>query len=75
MRFRDEKPGDAARARALVAAWPQANPAGTEAQLLADVGWRFCSEWAVVLRCTLFAVDRHRAREVTGHALPGRARP
>ena len=54
------------RAREVVAAWRDANPAGTEEQLLADVGPQFRMEWAVVLRCTLFAVDRHRARVVTG---------
>jgi hypothetical protein len=66
MRFRDEKPGDAERARAVVAAWRDANPAGTEEQLLAEVAPQFRPEWAVVLRCTLFAVDRHRSRVVTG---------
>ena len=72
MRFRDEKPGDAERARAVVAAWRDANPDGTEAQLLADVGEEFHPEWDVVLRCTLVAVDRHRARVVTG-IVTGRA--
>ena len=30
MRFREDKPGDPARARAAVAEWREQNPAGTE---------------------------------------------
>ncbi len=66
MRFRDETLGDLDLARAAVAAWRAAHPAGTEAQLLADLGGQFHPDWGVVLRATLFAVDRHQAHEVTG---------
>jgi len=66
VRFRDEKPGDLDSARVAVAAWREQHPDGTEAQLIAAVGPAFRPEWGIVLRSVLFAVDRHRARNITG---------
>ena len=68
MRFRDDNPADLARARAAVMAWRDQNPAGTGDELVAAVGRQFHPDYGVVLRAVLFAVDRHRAREVTGIA-------
>jgi hypothetical protein len=72
VRFRDEKPSDLDRARAAVAAWRDDHPAGTVDDLLAAVGPAFHPEWSVVLRGVLSALDRHRARTVTG-IIPGSA--
>lgn len=72
MRYREDKPADLARARAAVAAWRDQNPAGTAEELVAAVGRQFHRDYAVVLRAVLFAVDRHRAHQVTS---PGRAQP
>ena len=72
MRFRDEKPGDLDRARAAVAAWRDTHPAGTADDLVAAVGHAFHPDWAAVLRGVLFALDRHRARTITG-VVPGSA--
>jgi hypothetical protein len=66
MRFREDTPGDLSRARAEVAAWRGRNPAGTAEDLVAVIGHRFHRDYAPVLRAVLFAVDRHRARQVTG---------
>jgi hypothetical protein len=66
VRFRDDNPADLDRARAAVAAWREQNPAGTEDQLVSALGPGFHPEYAVVLRAVLFAVDRHRARTLTG---------
>jgi hypothetical protein len=66
VRFRDDTPADLARARAAVTAWRDQNPAGTGDELIAAVGRQFHRDYGVVLRAVLFAVDRHRAREVTG---------
>ena len=66
MRFREEKPGDLDRARAAVAAWRERHPAGTCDDLITAIGPAFDPDWAVVLRGVLFAVDRHRARRITG---------
>ena len=55
-----------ARARAEVAAWRDRNPAGTGEDLLAAIGHQFHRDYGVVLRAMLFAVDRRRARQVTG---------
>ena len=66
MRFRDDNPEDLARARAIVTAWRDQNPAGTGDELVAAVSPQFHQDYGVVLRAVLFAVDRHRAREVTG---------
>ena len=68
MRFRDDNPADLARARSAVTAWRDQNPAETGAELGAAVGRQFHPDYGVVLRAVLFAVDRHRAREVTGIA-------
>jgi len=68
VRFRDENPADLTRARAAVAAWRDQNPAGTGDELVAAVGRHFHPDHSVVLGAVLFAVDRHRAREVTGIA-------
>jgi hypothetical protein len=43
-------------------------PASTSEELVAAVGRQFHRDYAVVLRAVLFAVDRHRARQVTGLA-------
>ena len=66
VRFRDDNPAGLARARAAVKAWRVQNPAGTGDELVAAVGRQFHPDYGVVLRAVLFAVDRHRAREVTG---------
>jgi len=66
MRFRDERPGDLDRARAAAAAWRDQNPEGTPEDLIAAVGCQFHPGYAVVLRVVLFAIDRHRARQITG---------
>jgi hypothetical protein len=68
MRFRDDNPADLARARTAVTAWRDQNPAGTSDKLVAAIGRQFHADFGVVLRAVLFAVDRHRAREVTGIA-------
>ncbi len=70
MRFREDKPGDLDRARAAVAAWREQNPAGTEEQLLAELGSQFHRDYAPVLRAVLFVTDRHRARAITSAAAP-----
>jgi len=66
VRFREDRPEDLERARAAVADWRDRNPAGTGEELLAAIGHQFHQDYAVVLRAVLFAVDRHRARQVTG---------
>ncbi len=66
MRFRDDTPADLVRARSAVTAWRDQNPAGTSDELVAAVGRQFHPDYGVVLRAVLVAVDRHRAREVTG---------
>jgi hypothetical protein len=65
VRFRDDRPADLDRARAAVAAWREQNPAGIEDQLLSALGPGFHPDYAVVLRAVLFAVDKHRARNLT----------
>jgi hypothetical protein len=65
MRFRDDNPADLARARTAVTAWREQDPAGTSDELVAAVGHQFHPDYGVVLGAVLFAVDRHRAREVT----------
>lgn len=70
VRFREDRPADLGRARAAVAAWRDRNPAGTSEELIAAVGRQFRPEYGVVLRAVLFAVDRHRAREITGNSRP-----
>jgi hypothetical protein len=69
VRFRDDNPADLTRARTAVAAWRDQNPAGTGDELVAAVGRHFHPDYDVVLRVVLFAVARHRSREVTGIAI------
>ena len=66
MRFREDNPVGLARARTAVTAWRDQHPAGTSDELVAAVGRQFHRDYGVVLRAVLFAVDRHRAHEVTG---------
>jgi hypothetical protein len=66
VRFREDNSADLARARTAVTAWRDRNPAGTGDELVAAVGRQFHRDYGVVLRAVLFAVDRYRAREVTG---------
>ena len=66
MRLREDNPAELARARSAVAAWREQNPAGTGEDLVAAVGHQFHRDYSVVLRAVLFAVDRHRARQITG---------
>ena len=68
MRFREDRPAELARARVTVANWRDENPAGSAEELIAAIGHRFHQDYGVVLRAVLFAVDRHRARQVTGLA-------
>ena len=68
VRFREDNPADLARACTAVTAWRDQNPAGTSDELVAAVGRQFHRDYGVVLRAVLFALDRHRAREVTGIA-------
>ena len=66
------------RARAAVADWRGQYPMGTDDEMVAAVGRQFRPAYGVVLRAVLFAVDGHRAREITavitGDAVPGRGR-
>jgi hypothetical protein len=73
MRFREDNPADLIRARIAVTAWRDQNPAGTSDELVATVGHEFHRDYGVVLRAVLFAVDRHRAHEVTGTSKQPRA--
>jgi hypothetical protein len=79
VRFREDNSADLTRAGAAVAAWRNQNPAGTSDELVAAMGRHFHRDYSVVLRAVLFAVDRHRARAVTGvttgHLLAERRRP
>jgi len=68
VRFRDDDPADLTRACTAVTVWPDQNPAGTGDELVAAIGRQFHLDYSVVLRAVLFAVDRHRARQVTGIA-------
>jgi len=70
MRYREHRDADLRRARAAVAEWRAANPAGTREQLVHDLGAQFHRDYAVVLCGVLFAVDRDR--QVTGQAGAGR---
>ena len=69
VRYREDTPGELARARAAVVAWRDRNPARTGEELLAAIGRQFQHDYSVVLRAVLFAVDRHRAHQVIG--IPG----
>ncbi len=66
VRFREDRPAELARARVTVASWRDQNPAGTAEELIAAIGHSFHRDYGVVLRAVLFAVDRHRAGQVTG---------
>jgi hypothetical protein len=66
LRYREDTPGELARARAAVAAWRDRNPTGTVEEMLAATGRQFHQDYGVVLRAVLFAVDRRLARQVTG---------
>ncbi len=61
---------DLDRARAAVTAWRDQHPAGTSEDLIAAIGGQFHRDYGAVLRAVLVAVDRHRAREITGNARP-----
>ena len=65
MRFREDKSADLERARAVVAEWREQHPAGTEDELISALGSQFHPEYGPVLRAALFALDQHRARNVT----------
>jgi hypothetical protein len=66
VRYREDMPGELARARAAVAAWRGQNPAGNGEEMIAAIGHHVHQDYGAVLRAMLFAVDRHRARQVTG---------
>ena len=72
VRYREDTAEELARARAAVAAGRDRNPAGTGEELIAAIGYQFRRDYGVVLRAVLFAVDRHRARQLTG--IPGMER-
>jgi hypothetical protein len=65
VRYRELKRSDLNRTREIVRAWRDKHPTGTADQLAADVGPDFHRDWAPVLRATLFAEDRHRAKRTT----------
>jgi len=54
------------RSAAEIARRLDSRPAVTGEDLLAALGHQFHQDYSVVLRAVLFAVDRHRARQVTG---------
>jgi hypothetical protein len=66
VRYRKDTAGELARARVAVAAWRDRNPAGTGEDLLAAIGHQLHPDYGVMLRAVLFAVDRHRAWQITG---------
>lgn len=66
VRFRDYTAADLVRARTAATAWRDQNPAGADDELVSAAGRQFHRDYSVVLRAVLFAVERHRAREVTG---------
>ena len=66
MRFRDENPGDLARARAAVTGWREEHPEGTAEELLDALRGQFHNDWAPVLRAVLYVVDKHAARITCG---------
>jgi len=74
VRYREDRPEDLARARVVVADWRDRNPAGTGEELIAAIGRQFRRDYGVVLRAVLVAVDRHRARQVTGISAEERRR-
>jgi len=62
VRYRENTVGELARARAAVAAWRDRNSGGTAEDLIAAIGGQFNRDYGAVL----FAVDRHRAHQVSG---------
>jgi hypothetical protein len=74
VRFGDDSPAELARARTTVASWRDQNPAGNAEELIAAIDHRFHRDYDVVLRAVLFAVDRHRASQVTSVAVPAQVR-
>jgi hypothetical protein len=72
VRYREDTPGELARAQTVVAAWRDRILAGTSEDLIAAIGHQFRPHYGVVLRAVLFAAARHRARQVTG--IPGMER-
>lgn len=62
------------RARAAVTAWRDQHPTGTSKDLIAAIGGQFHRDYGAALRAVLVAVDRHRAREITGNARPSSER-
>jgi hypothetical protein len=66
VRFREDRSADLDRARRAVAAWRKRHPDGSADQLVAELSGQFHPDYGVILRAVLFAVDRHRAREITG---------
>lgn len=72
VRYHEDTEEELVRARAAVTTWRNRNPAGTGEEPLAAVGDQFYRDYGVVLRAVLFAVDRHRARQVT--EIPGMER-
>jgi hypothetical protein len=66
VRYREDTSGELVRARAAVAAWRDPNRGGTGEDLITTIGRQFHQDYGVALRAVLFAVDRHRARQVTG---------
>ena len=49
-----------------MAAWRDRNPTRTGEEMIAAIGHPFHRDYGVVLRAMLFAVDGHRAGQVTG---------
>jgi hypothetical protein len=62
-RRQPRRPGQGPRRRRRLA---RSEPEGTAEQLVAALGDEFHRDYGPVLRAVLFAVDRHRARQVTG---------
>jgi hypothetical protein len=60
MRYRELDLQDLDRARVEVAAWRAENPEGTREELVAAAGPGFPSDYGIVLRGVLVAVDRDR---------------
>jgi hypothetical protein len=68
VRFSEEKPADLERARAEVRAWREANPDGTQDELVEAIGSKFRKDYAVVLRAMLFRLELDQGRETAGTA-------
>jgi hypothetical protein len=58
-----------------VAAWRETHPQGTAEELVGELGVGFHRDYGIVLRGVLFAVDRQRARQVTGITVIDPERP